>query len=257
MTYHTGTVSGSPLARSSTALRCPAYRPERTIIKGRCIAAPLSSTVYLSPPHSITVSQCRPLDLSSASPPTVKATVLPSVPSLMAVLRYDSCAPFRDRPPDQSHWQGLELSAADIQVQLSRRRPGQSNLTTPASIQTSLYPLVSRSINREMKKTWSKSNLESSMGLLSEHLLGSLSKMRINAQRTIPKQTSTPALVTQTTLTSKNTASRQAVEVAVAVLVRPSVNRILRRPRFHSSHLNRTCCCRCHCRKVPEVSLRH
>ena len=27
--------------------------------------------------------------------------------------------------------QGLELSAADIQVQLSRRRPGQSNLTTP------------------------------------------------------------------------------------------------------------------------------
>lgn len=27
--------------------------------------------------------------------------------------------------------QGLELSAADIQVQLSRRRPGQSDLTTP------------------------------------------------------------------------------------------------------------------------------
>ncbi|KAG9310300.1 chorismate synthase [Chiua virens] len=29
--------------------------------------------------------------------------------------------------------QGLELTAADIQVQLSRRRPGQSNLTTPAN----------------------------------------------------------------------------------------------------------------------------
>ena len=27
--------------------------------------------------------------------------------------------------------QGLELSAQDIQIQLSRRRPGQSDLTTP------------------------------------------------------------------------------------------------------------------------------
>ncbi|KAG8830518.1 hypothetical protein FRC20_008334, partial [Serendipita sp. 405] len=26
---------------------------------------------------------------------------------------------------------GLELAASDIQAQLSRRRPGQSNLTTP------------------------------------------------------------------------------------------------------------------------------
>ncbi|KAH0838710.1 chorismate synthase [Lanmaoa asiatica] len=49
----------------------------------------------------------------------------------MDVLQYDSCASFRDHLPDKS--QGLELSAADIQVQLSRRRPGQSNLTTPAS----------------------------------------------------------------------------------------------------------------------------
>ena len=30
-----------------------------------------------------------------------------------------------------SQIQGLELTAADIQVQLSRRRPGQSDLTTP------------------------------------------------------------------------------------------------------------------------------
>lgn len=47
--------------------------------------------------------------------------------------RYDSCALFREHLTDQ--FQGLELSAADIQVQLSRRRPGQSNLTTPASIE--------------------------------------------------------------------------------------------------------------------------
>jgi len=29
--------------------------------------------------------------------------------------------------------QGLQLSAQDVQTQLSRRRPGQSNLTTPVS----------------------------------------------------------------------------------------------------------------------------
>ena len=31
----------------------------------------------------------------------------------------------------ENNLQGLKLSAQDVQTQLSRRRPGQSNLTTP------------------------------------------------------------------------------------------------------------------------------
>lgn len=50
----------------------------------------------------------------------------------MGALRYDPYTAFRDHLSDLS--QGLELSAADIQVQLSRRRPGQSNLTTPVRV---------------------------------------------------------------------------------------------------------------------------
>jgi chorismate synthase len=34
---------------------------------------------------------------------------------------------------EKNDLQGLKLSAQDVQTQLSRRRPGQSNLTTPVS----------------------------------------------------------------------------------------------------------------------------
>ena len=50
----------------------------------------------------------------------------------------DGCPPVRTHPPQSprhsSSYQGLELSAKDVQIQLSRRRPGQSNLTTPVRL---------------------------------------------------------------------------------------------------------------------------
>lgn len=79
-----------------------------------------------------------------------KVTVPPLALLLTDALRYDPCTLFRDRSPYQS--QGLELSAADIQVQLSRRRPGQSNLTTPARFQSHLpLPLLTFHSQRDEK----------------------------------------------------------------------------------------------------------
>ena len=43
---------------------------------------------------------------------------------------------------DVSYMQGLELSPQDIQVQLSRRRPGQSQLTTPVCIDSFLSNII-------------------------------------------------------------------------------------------------------------------
>ena len=63
----------------------------------------------------------------------------------------DGCPPVRHSKRDQSAFQlnrmlsalqGLPLIAQDVQTQLSRRRPGQSNLTTPVSGYTALAALV-------------------------------------------------------------------------------------------------------------------
>jgi hypothetical protein len=83
---------------------------------------------------------------SSVSPPMVKVTVPLLARSLMAALQ--SVYPFIE-PTDPSeislNLQGLQLSAQDVQSQLSRRRPGQSNLTTPVCFP---FPLSFLSIKR-------------------------------------------------------------------------------------------------------------
>ena len=48
--------------------------------------------------------------------------------------------------------QGLELSAQDIQVQLSRRRPGQSQLTTAVSIESFLSIMTNNLLTVEKRK---------------------------------------------------------------------------------------------------------
>ena len=48
--------------------------------------------------------------------------------------------------------QGLELSSQDIQVQLSRRRPGQSQLTTAVSIESFLSIMTINLITAEKRK---------------------------------------------------------------------------------------------------------
>ncbi len=42
-------------------------------------------------------------------------------------------------PSISNDHQGLQLSAQDVQTQLSRRRPGQSNLTTPVGCNFVFY----------------------------------------------------------------------------------------------------------------------
>jgi hypothetical protein len=62
----------------------------------------------------------------------VKVTAPLLARSLMAALQsVHLFIEHTDSSDNSLNFQGLELSAQDVQSQLSRRRPGQSNLTTP------------------------------------------------------------------------------------------------------------------------------
>lgn len=147
--------------------------------------------------------------------------------------------------------QGLELTEEDIQVQLSRRRPGQSDITTPVRLLLSFYLLsstddfpsspnsysalvspfqLSRLIPTcsETSTTSSTSSLEPRMASRSERPSVSSSTTRISDLMTMPRRTCTLDPVTPIGRTLLSTASRRAVEVDEAVLGRPSV----RSPRY-------------------------
>lgn len=83
---------------------------------------------------SIHHQQCLPSVLSFASPPTARAIVPPSAPSSTAALQCVYDLRLFGAITINLFVQGLTLSATDVQTQLSRRRPGQSNLTTPVSV---------------------------------------------------------------------------------------------------------------------------
>jgi hypothetical protein len=78
------------------------------------------------------VSRCLHSVLPFESPPTARATAPLLAQSLTVVHPYGILT---DLSSDLVliYVQGLQLSAQDIQIQLSRRRPGQSDLTTPVS----------------------------------------------------------------------------------------------------------------------------
>lgn len=61
----------------------------------------------------------------------------------MAVLRcVKSLNGTKFYPLTENDLQGLKLSAQDVQTQLSRRRPGQSNLTTPVRYDSCLVAFI-------------------------------------------------------------------------------------------------------------------
>ena len=112
---------------------------------------------------------------------------------------------------------GMLLTADDIQIQLSRRRPGQSALTT------AVYPPLSRTHFSEMKKTEYKYNLAQSSIRLWEHPLVCSSRISTNDLMITLKWISILDLVMQTGPISRNMVLKQAVAAAAVRLEKPSV----------------------------------
>jgi len=98
---------------------------------------------------------------------------------------------------------GMLLTEDDIQVQLSRRRPGQSALTTPVTPPCPIYCLSCRSA---VKKTECRSSQGQSSTQHSAHPSACSSKTSTNVPTTTPKWTSTHDPATRIGLTCKSTA---------------------------------------------------
>jgi hypothetical protein len=113
---------------------------------------------------------------------------------------------------------GMLLTEDDIQVQLSRRRPGQSALTTAVISLSPYFPNFSA-----MRKIEYKYSLEQSSTRLSELQLECSSRTSTNVLTTTLRWIFTPDQVMPIGLTSKNTASKQVVAEAVALPEKPSV----------------------------------
>ena len=166
---------------------------------------------------------------------------------------------------------GMALQEQDIQTQLSRRRPGQSALTTPVSV-SEWYRLCDErrpssdqilSLRSEMRRTRSRFNPASRRVSRLELRSRCSFATKINDPMTTPTKPSMhfPGQVTPTSPTSKNTASKRRAVVVGAVLVRqlvslpyiPSIDLqpLTRSPSRRPSRSWRTG------RKVPQGGVRH
>ena len=119
--------------------------------------------------------------------------------------------------------QGLQLAASDIQVQLSRRRPGQSNLTTPVRVRVSPSSSVVHRIGRETKRTSSTFSLVSNTDIRWGHPLLWSSRTKTNDPRIIQRQIYILDRVMPTIRTWKNMAeqSTRARDISVFLKHKP------------------------------------
>lgn len=172
--------------------------------------------------------------------------------------RYDSCALFREHPTHQS--QGLELSAADIQVQLSRRRPGQSNLTTPASTESYLrLPYFMFHRQRDEKDL-----VQVQSGIEHGVTLGTPIGLLVRNEDQRPKDYSETDLYPRPSHADYTYLEKYGIKASSGggrSSARETIGKSdLPMSVAHQSlqdGLNRTCGRRCNRRKVPETGLRH
>jgi hypothetical protein len=158
-----------------------------------------------------------------------------------------------------------------IQKQLARRRPGQSDLSTPVRL-SDLLPRPARPLTLAFRpkprsatsSTRSRFNRVSRTASRSAHRSASWSATRTSARTTTPRPTSTRGRRTPTGRTSPSTASRPAAVADGLPPARPSVRLLLcRLPRRAVAHpfaalpCCRPCRRRCHRRGVPDGRARH